>query len=183
MIKPFRSYHVLTSTMHIVRNNIISSSFNTFNVATVQYSKGNPGFNEELAEVTFNDIDTITLPVDAGLKDEDRKEMLGQYPNCVGSEMAKRYGLSLLWRSMKEGYKGSIIIIGNPSIKPNDICYIFDEYTDMYGPIEVEQVVHHFSGTDGFLTEITPNMVVHVNQASTMASSDAMGLVAEHYLK
>ena len=181
-IKPFRNYHTLTSSMHILRNNVSSSAYNTFNVSTVQHSKSDPGFNEDLSEVTFGNVDTFSLKVDAGLPDQDQREMLAQYPNCVGHEMAKRYALSLLWRSMKEGYSGSIITIGNPRIKPYDICYIFDDYTDMFGAIEVEQVVHRFSHEQGFVSEITPDMVIHVNQASTMATTDAMGLVAEQYL-
>lgn len=182
-IRPFRKYHLLTSGMHILRNNLTSSSFDTFNTITVQHSGDSPGFDKEMAEVTFSNIDTFSMRVDAGLPDEDVREGFSQYPNCVGEEMAKRYALSMLWRSMKDGYRGELITIGNPSIKPYDVCYIFDEYTDMFGPVEVEQVVHRFSHGSGFVTEITPDMLVHVNQQSTMGTSDAMGLVIEHALK
>jgi len=61
-------------------------------------------------------------------------------------------------------------------------CFIFDEYSDMYGPVEVEKVVHKFSQQTGFITEITPDLCVHVNQESTMSTRDAMGLMVEHGL-
>jgi hypothetical protein len=48
IIKPFRSYHVLTSSMHIVKNEIISSANNTFNTITVQHSTDTPDVDEEI---------------------------------------------------------------------------------------------------------------------------------------
>jgi murein DD-endopeptidase MepM/ murein hydrolase activator NlpD len=183
IIKPFRNYHVLTSTNHIIYNNIASSGYNTFNTVTLQYGDDEAEVSEASGGLKFGDLDTFTLKSDAGLPDEEVKELFAQYPNCVGYEMAKRYTVSLLWWALKEGYKGNIITIGNPKIKPFDICYLFDEYSDMFGPIEVESVVHKFSQQNGFVTEITPDMILHVNQAATMSTSDAMGLMVEHGLK
>lgn len=183
IIKPFRNYHVLTSTNHIIYNNISNSGYNTFNTVTLQYGDDEATPNEKTADLEFGDLNTFTLRCDAALPDEEVKELFAQYPNCVGYEMAKRYTVALLWWALKEGYKGNVIIIGNPKIKPYDICYIFDEYNDMFGPIEVEQVVHKFSQQTGFITEITPDMVLHVNEAATLSTSDAMGLMVEHGLK
>lgn len=181
-IKPFRNYHVITSTQHILSNSIESSS-NVFNTTTLQYSNKAPGVNPNSAELEFGNLDTFSLKADAAIKEEDVRELFAQYPNCVGYEMAKRYAVGLLFYSLKETYRGSLVIIGNPKIKPYDICYLFDEYSDMFGPIEVEQVVHKFSQETGFVTEITPDLVVHVNQHTTMSSSDAMGLMAEYAMK
>lgn len=183
VIKPFRSYHALTSTHHILFNSLSSSAFNVFNTATVQYSKKSPEVGKNTAELEFGNADTFTLKADAAIASEEVREVYAQYPNCVGFEMAKRYCISTLFQSLKEAYKGSLVIVGNPKIKPHDICYIFDEYTDMYGPIEVEQVVHRFSQQTGFITEVTPDLVVHVNQHATLTTGDAMGLIVEHGLK
>lgn len=179
-IKPFRNYHIATSTQHILMNNIQASG-NVFNTVTLQY--GDEAASVESGEITFGDLETFTLRADASVQDEEVREMFAQYHNCVGYEMAKRYSLSLLFYSMKENYKGNLVIIGNPKIKPYDIVYVFDEYSDMFGPIEVEQVVHRMSMNQGFVTEITPDMVVHVNQESTLSTSDAMGLMAENALR
>jgi hypothetical protein len=181
-IKPFRSYHLITGEQHILYNNITSSTHNTFNVATLQYSNDEPEADQDNGKINFDDPRTLTLACEVGIPDEDKRELLAEFPNCVGHEMAKRYGLSILAESLKEGYRGNLIIIGNPTIKPYDVVYIHDEYTDMTGPVEVEQVVHKFSQQSGFITEITPDMCIQINQHSTMACQDAMGLVAEHYL-
>lgn len=182
-IKPFRNYHVLTSSLHILKNSISGSGHNTFNTVTVQYSNSSPRVGSDSGELNFGNLKTFTLKGDAAIQDEEVRELLAQYPNCVGDEQAKRYAVSLLFQSLKEAYKGDLCILGNPTIKPYDVCYIFDEYTDMFGPIEVEQVVHKFSQQNGFITEITPDLMVHVNQWATLSTSDAMGLIAEHGLK
>jgi murein DD-endopeptidase MepM/ murein hydrolase activator NlpD len=182
-IRPFRSYHVATSSLHILHNSIATSAHNTFNTVTLQYSDDEPEIDEDTRELRFDDPATFTLKADAGIPDEEMREMFAQYPNCNGYEMAKLYSVSLLFNSLKEVYGGSLIIIGNPSIKPHDIVYIFDEYNDMFGPIEVEKVVHRMSQKNGFITEITPDLCVHVNQESTLSTQDAMGLIAEHGLK
>lgn len=182
-IKPFRDYHVATSSLHILHNSIASSGHNTFNTVTLQYSDDGPEFDEDTAQLNFNDPETLTLKADAGIPDEQMREMFAQYPNCNGDEMAKLYGVSLLYNSLKEAYGGSLVLVGNPRIKPMNIIYIFDEYSDMYGPIEVEKVVHKFSQKSGFITEVTPDLCVHVNQESTLSTQDAMGLIAEHGLR
>ena len=185
--KSFRDYHVLTSTLHILHNDIASSSHSTFNTATIQYKNSMSGLGEKIdtakETISLGLLDgkykTFTLKCDAALPDEDVRELFLSYENCRGFEQAKRYALSTLTRSLREGYKGSVIIIGNPRIKPYDICYIFDEYSDMFGPIEVEQVILRFSQETGFITEITPDMVVNTNRLSGLSTADAMGLVAE----
>ncbi len=182
-IKPFRNYHVVTSSLHILKNSISSSGHNTFNTATIQYSNKSPSVDEDTGELNFGNLKTFTLVGDAAIRDEEKREVLAQYPNCVGDEQAKRYAMSVLYQSFKDAYKGTVEIIGNPKIKPYDVTYIFDEYTDMFGPIEVEQVVHRISQQSGFVTEITPDLMVHVNQWATLSTSDAMGLLAESALK
>jgi murein DD-endopeptidase MepM/ murein hydrolase activator NlpD len=183
-VKPFRNYHVLTSTNHILQNTVTSSVWDTFNVATLQYEDdGSPKVNEATSELEFKDAESFTMELDAAMPDEEKRELFAQYHNCTSYNMAKCYCIALLAQSLREGYRGSVTVIGNPKIKPYDICYIFDEFTDMFGPMEVEQVVHRFSKRDGFITEITPDMCIHVNQSSTMGTMDAMGLMAEYKLR
>ena len=40
IIKSFRNYHILTDGHNIIENNIVSSTYSTFNSATVEYSSG-----------------------------------------------------------------------------------------------------------------------------------------------
>jgi len=76
---------------------------------------------------------------------------------------ARRIGLSHLKESIKDVYNGEITVIGNPDIRPHDLVYLADVYERMYGIFEVEQVVHHFTPEMGFVTSITPNAFVTVN--------------------
>ena len=79
---------------------------------------------------------------------------------------ARRVALSYLKESLKNIYGGEIIVIGNADIRPHDIVYLADVYERMYGIFEVEQVVHHFTPETGFVTSITPNAFVTVNDPS-----------------
>jgi hypothetical protein len=184
-IKPFRSYHVLTSNNHIVSNSITASALDTYNTVSVGYFKGSGKIEKRIGSIQ-NDLppqDVFRLKVNAALPDEKVQEMFLQYPSCEGKTMAKYYALSALKRLLKDVYKGSIVILGNPAIKPYDVCYVFDEYTDMIGPVEVEQVVHSFSQETGFITEIVPDLCVSLNEWTTLGTMDALGLIAEGAIK
>jgi len=84
---------------------------------------------------------------------------------------AKRVALSYLRESLKDIYGGEILIIGNADIRPYDLVYLADVYERMYGIFEVEQVVHHFTPQMGFVTGITPNAFVSVNDPSRWFAS------------
>jgi hypothetical protein len=76
---------------------------------------------------------------------------------------ARRVALAHLKESVKDIYSGELTIIGSPDIRPHDLVYLADVYERMYGIFEVEQVVHHFTPDLGFITSITPNALVTVN--------------------
>ena len=40
---------------------------------------------------------------------------------------------------MKEMYSGEILVLGNPRIKPWDVCFVLDNYNNMSGPVEINQ--------------------------------------------
>lgn len=76
---------------------------------------------------------------------------------------ARRVALSHLKESIKDIYTGELVIVGNADIRPHDLVYLADVYERMYGIFEVEQVVHHFTPEMGFITSITPNALVTIN--------------------
>ena len=84
---------------------------------------------------------------------------------------AKRVALSHLKESLKDIYGGELLIMGNTDIRPYDLVYLADVYERMYGIFEVEQVVHHFTPQMGFVTAITPNAFVSVNDPSRWFAS------------
>ena len=89
--------------------------------------------------------------------------------------LARRVGLAHLKESLKDIYGGEIVIVGNADIRPHDIVYLADVYERMYGMFEVEQVVHHFTSELGFITSITPNALVTVNDPSRWFMSSWVG--------
>jgi hypothetical protein len=176
-VRPFRSYHLVTSKHHIIANNIRASAKGTHNTISVQY--GDSKYNKDTKQLVQEGTDVLTLAVDAAMPDEEVRELFVQYPNCQSELMAKNYALSYLMRELKEVYRGELTIVGNPDIKPFDIIQIFDDYSDIMGPIEVEQVIHRFSQDTGFITEITPDLFVTSNEWVNMTANDMMSLIME----
>lgn len=88
---------------------------------------------------------------------------------------ARRVALSYLKDNLKDIYGGEIIVIGNADIRPHDLVYLADVYNRMYGMFEVEQIVHHFTPETGFITSITPNALVTVNDPARWFMTSWLG--------
>lgn len=88
--------------------------------------------------------------------------------------MARRVALAHLRESLKDIYSGELIVLGSADIRPHDLVYLADVYERMYGIFEVEQVVHHFTPNMGFITSITPNAFVTVNDPARWFMSSWM---------
>ena len=93
---------------------------------------------------------------------------------------ARRVGLAHLKESIKDIYSGEITLIGDTSIRPHDLVYLTDSYERIYGIFEVEQVVHHFTPEMGFVTSITPNAFVNVNDPARWFASSWIGSRMNH---
>jgi endonuclease YncB( thermonuclease family) len=77
--------------------------------------------------------------------------------------LSRRVGLSYLKEGLKDIYGGELVIVGRADIRPHDLVYLADTYERMYGIFEVEAVTHHLTSDTGFVTSITPNAVVTIN--------------------
>jgi len=187
-IKPFRNYHLLTSDYHIISNNIQANARDVANTIVVQY-----GADADPSEITSSigggevavagADENVTVKLDSALPTEEIRTQIAHFLNVTTEDMAKRYGLGMLLRNVRDIYKGEIALIGNPKIKPCDICYLFDQYNDMIGPVEVEQVTHVFDFQHGFRTEVKPDMFAQVGEWALLSTADAMGVVMEGALK
>jgi hypothetical protein len=159
---PFRRYHLVTSDTDIVHNGIISSNSRVGNAVSVMYTDPNIGAEEMVTPVGVTEMKASNF-----IPEQEIQMVPVSYPNCRGYSMSLRYGLGTLLYTMREMYRGELMVLGNPRIRPWDICVLRDEYNDMIGPVEVEAVVHMFSHETGFLTEIKPNAVVMSNEISS----------------
>lgn len=167
--RPFRRYHLITSDHHILLNNMRASDLGTFNVAAVKYNGG-----------------IYTLKADDNIPDEKSLVQVFDYENSVdGETLARRYCIGLLCRHLKDVYKGEIVVTGM-DIDPYDVCYIHDDRLGMYGAVEVKQVVDTFTPETGWITEITPDLIVGANEWSTastlLARQAVLGALSQRYL-
>jgi murein DD-endopeptidase MepM/ murein hydrolase activator NlpD len=182
-IAPFRNYHLLTSSQHIIHNGIKANNRDVMNTVAIKYNKEISLPTGGMGILTIPAEETFTLKLDNALPTEDIQTLVGEFVNVTHTELAKRYALSLLCQSLKDVYKGEIITIGIPSVKPYDICYLFDEQTDMIGAFEVEEVQQLMSQQDGFRTSIKPDMLVQASEWSLLGSAEAIGMVIEGIIR
>lgn len=178
--QPFQRIHYLSSFSHIINNQIQENLNGVATVVTavsdgkypitVALDKGAPA--ERQTEKTVetgiyydNFVGSGFLGVLHPLM-HPMETVRGIAKNIQGTPdelSARRIALAHLKESIKDIYGGELIIIGNADIRPHDLVYLSDVYERMYGIFEVEQVVHHFTPELGYITSITPNALVTVN--------------------
>ena len=160
--KAVRSYHFKDSFHHIIANNIIASNRYMYNKVSVEWGNEFLWQSKKLIKHSSG-FQTVSCQADDDIWIEKIREKRVVERNARNIVTAWMYGLGNLWQGMRDMYTGHLTILGDPSIKPYDFIFMSDYYTDMFGPIEVEQVVHHFSPETGYITTITPDLACYVN--------------------
>lgn len=181
--EPFQRMHYINSFQHIISNNITENLTGVATVITassdgnypvsVYFDKGSPPDRqvEKMVETGlfwdnaqgsgfFGFLHPLLHPIETAR---------GYIKEATGSSdelSSKRVALYHLKESLKDIYMGEVVVIGNPDIRPHDLVFLGDVYERMYGMFEVEQVVHHFTPETGFVTSITPNAIVTINDPS-----------------
>jgi len=170
--KPFRRYHSVTSEHDIVWNGLMSSENAVHNAVDVTYFEENAKFGDSPAS-------SAMFKAHAFIPEHDLRVLpLQPSYNVRGYQMAMRYGVGSLLHTMREMYRGEIVILGNPRIRPWDVGILSDSYNDMVGPFEVEQIVHQFSHETGFISEIKPSAMVIANETSSWPVLEAIKVAA-----
>jgi len=192
--RPFRNYYFLSSQNNIIANNIKASAYGTFNGVELgcmvdnifklhvgafesiipEVAKNEQQFRRMVQEAEESKMSIFKLKANDNIQEKDTRYMEAIYPNCIEDFYGRRYAVGLLMRSLRDIYKGTIVITGNPKIKPYDVCVLYDDYREIYGPVEVEQVTHIMSQETGFITEIKPDLMLTYNAATTQSTTDAM---------
>ncbi len=174
-IKPFRQYHLLTSENDIIANNIRADHKGVSNAIRVMY---NPGRANDARDgrggldLAKTGGKSLVIRLDDDIEPEFIQEKIVVEPNASGDDLAQRYAIGHLLRECRRYYRGELVILGNPKIKPTDVCFCVDSYSDIVGPIEVERVTHIFRPETGFITEIVPNMCCTTNEDATLTLLD-----------
>jgi hypothetical protein len=171
-MKTFRNYELATSLTDIVANNIRCDHRDTFNSIELRYSNNSIDFNDFFAD---GQSETMTVNADDNIQEHHIRRGIESWINCTTDDLARRYASQLMANSLKRTYKGELILLGKPQLKPYDILWIHDAYSDIAGPIEIDEVVHSFSSETGFMTEVVPAMIVAVKEEVTTLLTDAVG--------
>lgn len=172
--RPFRRWHNVNSYTDIINNTIeatadgwftqVSVQFGgtsiTDDVATDSFNKSSAGTENPNIFVSWSDDNIVTRNACIDLSPAYLRSTHYQFVNIKREAMAKRYARSLLAKQAKEMYKGSLLIMGNPHIRPYDVIMVNDTYSNICGPIEVEEVHHMFGADTGFITHIYPDTLV-----------------------
>lgn len=173
--KPFRKYHHLNSFTDIISNEIeataegwatqVSVVYGSDNIVNSTAERGAENADGSTTQDpnSFLKMDrdrSVTVNANINLSASNIRNLSYQFPNAKSIGIAKSYAKSLLAKEAKDMYKGSLSVLGNSAIRPYDVCIIHDTYTNMYGPIEVEEVIHHYSPETGFITSIIPDALV-----------------------
>lgn len=122
--------------------------------------------------VNYDNEQTPILSADYDIRYDKQKtqvvnaEIVARFPGIPGGDFAtsehqaRNYGMSWLRDSLKDMYKGSLTVIGDPSVKPYDAMYLSDFTSTMNGVSLVKAVTHHMSLETGFVTSIEPDAYV-----------------------
>jgi murein DD-endopeptidase MepM/ murein hydrolase activator NlpD len=180
-LKPFREWHNVNSATDIITNSLESNKNGFYTSVSLQYlSSGNvrklksalralgrqsqdPDALEVITPsnfISWSDREVEHVQAHRDMSPEFIRQKFHQFANCKSRMMARRYARALLADYAREMYKGSLLILGNPRIKPYDVVILNDYHSKTVGPLEVEEVIHTFTPATGFVTEIIPDTFI-----------------------
>jgi uncharacterized protein YcbK (DUF882 family) len=178
--RPFRNYHYFDSYHHILKNSIRTSRDGTFNEVEVLYFEDENDIEDDNIEDLVSNLEQLSrgseglmaCQLDENIPEEYIRSYREEFPSCITDDMARRYIQGLFSRLLRDTYKGELHVLGEPSLKPYDVCYLNDASINMTGPIEVEQVEHIFNRDHGYISIITPDLCLDINDYYTATTLD-----------
>jgi hypothetical protein len=75
---------------------------------------------------------------------------------------------------MREMYGGTLTVLLDPKIRPWDTIYLFDYVNEMFGPVGVQEVHHHFDYMTGATTTIVPDLIVQQQDVPSLVKNSWM---------
>jgi len=200
--KQFRDYHVVTSKNDIIENKITATMEEMHNAVTIRHPDGT--VETSLGELTSNQVDTqessalhedrifitedqdwASFPKTGGIGfrptigKEYRKLLVRVENNANSRDKAARCLLSNVAEAIRPMYRGTLLVMGRV-MKPYDVVHVNDTFTDMIGPIEVDEVIHHFNADAGWVTTIVPHALVHtVDNISSLQHDSFVDWISE----
>lgn len=163
MQKSFRNYHLITSEHDIVANQIEASSKDVANSVQVYHPTDADDMNFDGTQYIKDYELTDPMKADDDLYSHLINNKIFTFHNAheefPGLELPQRYAKAILCKELEKIYKGKIVILGRPNIKPHDIAMLRDTYNDMSGPVGIRRVVQTLSPDSGWVTVIYPKFI------------------------
>jgi len=187
-MKPFRDYHYISSGVDIIKNNIGASVREMSNTILVRYPASITTDNDtwykvglfqgDYDESVVEDVEWTIFPTkqetdhmgfqfNEHISLENKKMYVHTDLNVRRRDQAAKVATNIMAKQIRPMYRNNILLTGR-AIKPWDVIYLDDKYIDMNGPIEVENVVHHYSVSAGWVTNIIPHALCHANPGNSM---------------
>lgn len=186
-MKPFRDYHYISSGVEIIENNIGASTREMYNSVVIRGPKNITTDNDawyklrvlqgDYDSVAIEDLEWQTWPIESeeghigwqfndSLSLDNKKLTVYTDLNTRRRDQASKVATNIMAKSIRPMYRNNLLLMGR-SIKPWDQIHLDDKYIQMWGPLEVERVVHHYSVKTGWLTNIIPHAVVEANPGNS----------------
>lgn len=161
--KPFMQYHMFDSSVDIISNQIKASEEGVYTNVIATYEGGVSKLQMADWDIRFDKQKTMTIAA----------PIVAQWGRdfWTSGNQANHYAQSALRDSIKDMYKGQLVLMGDPTIKPHDMCYMHDEMNSMEGPFLVKEVTHHFSFETGFITNVSPDAIVIIDDQVILSHS------------
>lgn len=144
----------------IIYNGITASATHMFNNVVGIYNEQDGAKTTKLVQVDsdiypqFQKTALVHVPIKSAINQE-------RYTVNAATSALRDY--------VKEMYQGELIVIGDPTAKPYDTVYMYDNFTDMKGSFDVKRVVHSFSHDTGYVTSISPDCISVVDDAQAIS--------------
>ena len=182
--EPFRKYHIVSSERDIISNNISVTSRGVFNSIQVAYPESSSDWSYDGTEGYSGYQISDKIQADDDIYPEYIKNKVYTFHNAHTGhvkDMPQRYAKALLCKNLEKTYQGKLVILGRNNIKPHDVVFIYDTYSDIYGPVGVREVVQTVDGNGGWITEIIPKLMVFPDNSAGLLQLNALKKIA-HYL-
>lgn len=150
--KPFMQAHFYDGNLDIIRNDIKATADDVFTNVIVKFDGGQTDIIYADWDI-FNSQQRTTVveaPIVGG----------GWTDFWTTDQQALYYGYSTVRDHVKDMYKGELIVMGDPTVKPHDMIYVGDNISDMHGTFLCKAVTHQFSFETGFISSIQPDAFV-----------------------
>ncbi|TXH13801.1 MAG: hypothetical protein E6R03_10690 [Hyphomicrobiaceae bacterium] len=185
--KVFRNYHYVTDRSDIISNDIEATTREMANTVMLKCPTEDVSFGDSPEgvtdgsshEVISSNQTWVYYPNERGLSfhpnidASSRILRATEEPNANRREAQASCLVSNMALGIRPMYRGQLKMLGR-DIWPWDVVYLADGFNSMYGPVEVDRVVHEFTRETGWVTTIEPHAFVSVNSPSDKYQANAM---------